>query len=87
MKRYGVAVVRERFSQVLDEALGGEPVFIERNGVLYRLSVETPKKRSPRRKPYIEIMDPIVDSGQWMWDWNPNGVRFVGRARRGGPKR
>jgi antitoxin (DNA-binding transcriptional repressor) of toxin-antitoxin stability system len=80
MKKYGVAMVRERFSQVLDEALAGEPVFIERNGVTYRLTVEKPKK-PVRRKSYFEILDPAVEAGQWTWDWSPGKLRFRSRLK------
>jgi antitoxin (DNA-binding transcriptional repressor) of toxin-antitoxin stability system len=76
MKTYKVGMVRERLSQALDEAEGGEPVFIERNGVIYRLSVEKPRKTARPRRPYIEVMDPAVDAGQWTWDWSPGALRF-----------
>ena len=80
MKKYTVGMVRERFAEALDEALGGEPVFIERRGVLYRLSVETPKSTPARKRaPYIEILDPAVDAGRWTWDWRPGKTTFRGR--------
>ena len=76
MKKYTVSVVRERFAQALDEALSGEPVFIERKGVLYRLSVDRPKKSVTPRKTHFEILDPAVDAGQWTWDWSPGTLAF-----------
>ena len=80
MKRYTVALVRERLAEALDEAERGEPVFIERKGVRYRLSLDTGKPRRQRRASRIEILDPAVARGKWTWDWTATGVRF--RARK-----
>ena len=77
-------MVRERLSQALDEAYEGQPVFIERRGVTYRLSVERPEpaaKRAAARKPYIEVLDPAIEAGEWTLEWRPEGVRFKGRRR------
>jgi antitoxin (DNA-binding transcriptional repressor) of toxin-antitoxin stability system len=81
MKCYSVGVVRERLAEALDEAERGEPVFIERRGVRYRLSVEPVKRRRNRRKPAIEVLDSAVADGQWTWEWSAGGVRFRGRRR------
>lgn len=81
MKRYTVAVVRERLADALDQAERGEPVFIERRGVTYRLSVETPKRRRSRREPAIEVLDPAVSEGQWTWAWSARGIHFRGRQK------
>jgi hypothetical protein len=80
MKRYTVALVRERLAEALDEAARGEPVFIERKGVRYRLSLDTAKPRRTRRTSRIQVMDPAVAAGKWTWDWTAAGVRF--RARK-----
>jgi hypothetical protein len=84
MKTYTVGMVRERFAEALDQALDGEPVFIERRGVRYRLSVEKPAKRARSRKSSIEVIDPAVDAGLWTWDWSPGTLTFRGtpNARR-----
>lgn len=83
VKKYKVAMVRERLSQALDEAERGEPVFIERSGVVYRLSVERPAARRPKaRRPAIEILDPAVARGDWTWEAARGELRF--RARRPG---
>ena len=82
MKRYGVAVVRERLAEALDEAEKGIPVIIERKGVRYRLAVEKPRTIRKTRKPRIEILDPAVESGEWTWAWTPKGLAFRGRGRR-----
>jgi antitoxin (DNA-binding transcriptional repressor) of toxin-antitoxin stability system len=60
MKRYTVSVVRERLSEALDEAEKGVPVFIERKGVRFRLSVEKPKGVRAASRARIDILDPVV---------------------------
>lgn len=81
MKRYGVGMVRERLAEALDYADRGVTVVIERRGVRYRLSVDRPqKRRRARRKPYLEILDPTVERGEWTWDWSPGTLTF--RTRR-----
>jgi hypothetical protein len=78
-KRYTVSVVRERLAEALDAAESGIPVFIERKGVRYRLAVDQPKAKPPRRST-IEVLDPAVREGEWTWDSGPKGLRF--RRRR-----
>ena len=80
MKKYTVSMVRERFAQALDEAQRGEAVFIERGDVLYRLSVEQPRK-ARARKPSIQVLDPAVARGQWTWTWTDGRLAFAGRRR------
>ena len=83
VKKYKVAMVRERFSQALDEAERGEPVFIERNGVTYRLSVERSAARKPKtRQPGIEILDPAVADGNWTWAPTNGQWQFTPRRAR-----
>lgn len=84
MKKYTVGMARERFAQALDEAQRGEPVFIERKGVTYRLSVEKPAKAARSKKPYIEVMDPAVEAGLWTWDWSPGKLRFRSKLKKAG---
>jgi hypothetical protein len=83
MKKYTVGLVRERLAEALDYAHSGEPVFIQRKGVTYRLSVE-PATKKPRKasKPKLEILDPSVADGQWTWDWAGGQLTFRGRKRR-----
>lgn len=81
MKKYSVGMVRERLSEALDEAQRGEPVFIQRRGVEYRLSVEPAKRRKKVTRPKIEIIDPAVAGGQWTWEWSRGAVRFRARPR------
>jgi hypothetical protein len=82
MKRYSVAVVRERLAEALNEVDRGVPVIIERRGVRYRLSRETRQARSPARKSVIEHADPDVLAGQWSWDWTPGGLQVARKPRR-----
>lgn len=82
MKTYSVAMVRERLAEALDEAQAGHPVFIERRGVVYRISVEPAAARRPRRKRAIDVLDPAIVAGGWTWDWTPRGRGLRLRTRR-----
>jgi hypothetical protein len=81
MRRYTVAVLRERLAEALNEVDRGVPVLIERRGVRYRLTRETKKAPGPRRKPVITQVDSDVAAGQWTWDWTPAGIQFAGDRR------
>lgn len=81
MKRYPVAVLRERLSEALDQAEQGKPVFIERRGLVYELAVRKAPARRKKSAPSIEILDPaLVATGEWTWEWKRGGLNF--RARR-----
>jgi hypothetical protein len=83
MKTYKVAMVRERLAEALDEAERGMPVFIERKGVRYRLTMEKPgRSRVTGRRPKIETLDAAVAEGQWSWETGPTGLRFRDGSRR-----
>jgi hypothetical protein len=75
-------MVRERLAEALDDAQAGRPVFIERRGVIYRISVEPlGKSRQPRKRP-IDVLDPAIEKGTWTWDWSPRqGLRMRTRRR------
>jgi hypothetical protein len=78
MKRYPVAVLRERLAEALDAAYHGIPVVIERKGVRYTLTREAqPKKRAAARARMFEIVDPAVIAGDWTWEWKPGAMSFV----------
>ena len=79
MKKYTVSMARERFAQALDEAQRGEPVFIQRDDVLYRLSVERPPAKRAKRTPQIEVLDQAVAKGRWTWGWSPDKLKFKAR--------
>jgi hypothetical protein len=81
MKKYSVAMVRERLAEALDEAEQGKPVFIERRGVTYELTVRKPAPRRTKRTPHIEVLDgSLVKSGNWTWEWSAGELQF--RKRR-----
>ena len=82
-KRYTVAHVRERLSDALDEAERGVPVYIERRGTRFRLSLAAEAlPRRTRRTPKIELIDPAVGEGRWTWIWSARGLGFKPRKRR-----
>jgi antitoxin (DNA-binding transcriptional repressor) of toxin-antitoxin stability system len=81
MKKYSVAMVRERLSEALDQAEQGKPVFIERRGITYELTVRKPAARRKKAAPHIEVLDrSLVRSGEWTWEWKGSGLKF--RRRR-----
>jgi antitoxin (DNA-binding transcriptional repressor) of toxin-antitoxin stability system len=84
MNRYTISQVRERLSDVLDEAERGERIVIERRGVRFVLQAERAARRTagPTRRPRIEVLDPTVASGEWTWAWRPCGLTFTKRQRR-----
>ncbi len=81
VKRYSVAMVRERLSEALDAAEQGKAVFIERRGITYALTVRRPAARRRKGRPQIDVLDPaLVTSGEWTWDWKGSGLTL--RTRR-----
>jgi hypothetical protein len=86
MKRYPVAVARQRLADLLDAADAGQRVVIERRGVRYIIEAE--KRRRPaarRRQPVlIKVVDAAIRSGEWTWTWQGDGLAFAPRrgARR-----
>ena len=82
MKHYTVAVVRERLAEALNEADHGVPVIIERRGVRYRLTREPQFRARTAAKPAIREVDKGVLSGEWSWDWAPEGLALRPKARR-----
>jgi len=82
VKRYTVAQARQRLAEAIDSAENGEPVIIERRGVRFRLEAVRPRRRSARRVPLLDILDPAVSSGNWTWSLNAGRLRFKRRARR-----
>jgi hypothetical protein len=79
MKKYTVSLVRERLSDALDQADRGEAVLIERRGVIYRLSVEKPRRTRRAESPRIEVLDRTIEAGEWTWDWPKGELRARGR--------
>ena len=82
MKRYSVAVVRERLAEALNEVDRGVPVIIERRGVRYRLTREPLQPRKTAAPSVIEHADADVVTGQWSWDWASGGLEFAPAGKR-----
>ena len=82
MKRYSVALVRERLAEALNEVDRGVPVIIERRGVKYRVTREPDRKRQPARKSVIAHADRDVTNGEWSWQWAPGGLKLAARTTR-----
>ena len=66
MKRYTVAMVRERLAEALDEADRGVPVVIERRGVRYTLAVDRAARRRRKAGRLFSVMDKAVAEGRWL---------------------
>jgi antitoxin (DNA-binding transcriptional repressor) of toxin-antitoxin stability system len=81
-KAYKVAEARARFRDLLDEAEGGSPVYIERQGVRFVLEAEAPSPKRTKRRSLIEFVDPAVLSGEWTWELGRKGLKFKARRRR-----
>jgi antitoxin (DNA-binding transcriptional repressor) of toxin-antitoxin stability system len=80
VKKYSVAAVRERLSEALDQAEQGKPVFIERRGVTYELTVRKSASRKRKPAPQIDVLDPsLVESGRWTWEWKAGALKFHSR--------
>jgi len=73
MKKFLVREARAAFTDLLDAAERGESVVIERRGVLFTLSAKAAQPRV-RRAPRITRVADSVLSGEWTWDWTPDGV-------------
>lgn len=77
-----VAEARARFGEILDEAEKGNPVVIERRGVLFRVVAEAPARTAGSDEPWFEFVDPAVADGQWTWKTKRDGLAFAPRKRR-----
>jgi antitoxin (DNA-binding transcriptional repressor) of toxin-antitoxin stability system len=82
MKHWKVAEARARFGEILDEAERGNRVVVERRGVRFRLTAESPQPRRGSAKPLFEFVDPSLADGQWTWRSGSRGLTFSARKRR-----
>jgi hypothetical protein len=73
-------MVRERLSEALDAADRGQPVFIERRGVTYELTVRKAPARRKKAARQIEVLDRAIIDGNWTWEWQKGDLRL--RTRR-----
>jgi hypothetical protein len=80
MPKYSVSMVRERLADALDNADRGEPVFIERRGVTYELTVRKAPSRRKKATRQIDILDNAIVEGNWTWEWKKGDLNL--RTRR-----
>jgi len=80
MRKYSVSMVRERLSEALDEADRGQPVFIERRGITYELTVRKAARRKKKATRQIDVLDRAIVEGNWTWDWEKGDLQL--RTRR-----
>jgi len=80
MRKYSVSMVRERLAEALDDADRGEPVFIERRGVTYELTVRKVPSRRTKATRHIDILDRAIVEGNWTWEWDKGDLQL--RTRR-----
>lgn len=79
MKKVSATEARKGFFKLLDRAVRGEAVFIERGGTLLRLVVGGKNKKTKGQIPdYKAHISGSVDrADRWSWDWEPrDGLTF-----------
>ncbi len=72
MKHYSATEARKNFFSLLDDALDGNKVYIEREGQVLEL---TPKKKKVKKLSYKKffLSSPTVDDADtWGWGWTPD---------------
>jgi prevent-host-death family protein len=80
MKRFMVREARAALTDLLDAAERGEPVVIERRGIVFTLSAAAARTRA-RRSPTIARVDRALAGGEWSWEWTPDGLVLDERRR------
>jgi hypothetical protein len=87
VKNVKASEARKRWFQLLDDALRGEVIAIERNGQRVVLRREEPAqtKNANASEKYKKILKvPRADEAdQWSWEWRGPGRRLVARRRSG----
>jgi hypothetical protein len=87
VKNVKASEARKRWFQLLDDALRGEVIAIERNGQRIVLRREEPAqtKNANASEKYKKILKvPRADEAdQWSWEWRGPGRRLVPRRRSG----
>ena len=81
MRKYSVSMVRERLAEALDDADRGEPVFIERRGVTYELTVRKVPSRRKKATRQIDVLDRAIVEGNWTWEWEKGDLQLRTRRR------
>lgn len=71
---------RKRLFHLFDACDRGDDVRIVRRGTVYRLSLASPRKRTPKASVTLEWVDPAVARGQWTFESSSRGgVTFKAR--------
>ncbi|MGH7564296.1 MAG: type II toxin-antitoxin system Phd/YefM family antitoxin [Gemmatimonadota bacterium] len=75
MKRVTASQARKDWFRLLDEAVAGEVIVIERNGrrIVLRLA-ETTDPSSPDYSDVISAPD-ADEADRWSWEWDETGLR------------
>lgn len=72
MKQYSSTEARKHFFELLDSAVAGETVKIERKGVLITLTPKRIKKNKKKLNYNAHIHGNLNHADQWTWDWHPS---------------
>lgn len=86
MKQVTASEARKHWFQLLDEALRGEVIAVERKGqriVLRREdpSVSGPTSNAPSYKKLLKVPQ-VAKADRWSWDWRPErGLTLRKRSR------
>jgi hypothetical protein len=87
MKTVKASEARKHWFRLLDEAIGGEVIAVERNGHRVLLRRETPADRrsgvkAPDYKQLLKMSE-VETADQWSWEWRPDrALRSHRRSRR-----
>lgn len=83
MVTYSASQARAHLSDILDAALRGETVAIERHGEVFEVKTRRGKRhRTPRAPLLATWTDPAIKTGNWTWTEGPDGLAFQPRSTR-----
>jgi hypothetical protein len=80
MKRVSASEARKLWFRLLDEALDGEVIVVERKGRRVILRAEDAEREKEAGQPpdYSKlIVAPDRELVNWHWEWSPGELRFV----------
>jgi hypothetical protein len=80
MKRVSASEARKLWFRLLDEALDGEVIVVERRGRRVILKAEDAEPEKDERQPpdyskFLQAPDDLPEN--WHWEWSPGDLRFV----------
>jgi hypothetical protein len=85
MKNVKASEARKRWFQLLDDALRGEVIAIERNGqrIMLRREEPTQSKSAKVSEQYKKVLKVrrVDEADQWSWEWRGPGRRLASRRR------